>query len=400
MGSFLTRGQAPAVSAAGAMLRAGMPQALLLVGPPSVGKTTLGLDIAAALLCQLEDAAARPCRECRGCRLVEHGNHPDLHRLAPDGPGGQIVVDQVRGLIEETALLPVEGGARVALVEAAHRLNEDGQNILLKTLEEPPAGLVIVLAAEEDDLLLPTVRSRAARIRLGPVPGREIEALLVDSAVVDAGRAARIARLAGGRPGLAMAYARSPDAVAIRGELSRSMLDLVSAGRPARLAGVREQMARAADLLAALAPPVSADADDARATRGRRSTRRGSAAAAGPAPAPAAVAASAGGEDDAAGATPTRGSAAERRRAAAALLAVWREVATDLVRTQLGDPGAVHEPDLLEEYAAAARTVPHAAIVAFLGRIDAALERLNTNANSELVLDVAALAIPRPAAVA
>ena len=89
-------------------------------------------------------------------------------------------------------------------------MNEDAQNILLKTLEEPPAAVTLILAADEDDQLLPTVRSRAARIRLGPVPAREIEALLVETAGVDAAQAARIARLAGGRPGLAMAYARLP----------------------------------------------------------------------------------------------------------------------------------------------------------------------------------------------
>ena len=374
------------------MLRAGMPQALLLVGPPSVGKTTLGLDIAAALLCRVDDTAARPCRDCRGCRLVEHGNHPDLHRLAPDGPGGLIGVEQARALIEEIALLPVEGGERVVLVEAAHRMNEDAQNILLKTLEEPPAGLVIVLAADEDDLLLPTVRSRAARIRLGPVPAREIEALLVETAGVDAAQAARIARLAGGRPGLAIAYARSADAATVRGELSRSLLDLVGKGRPARLAAVREQMARAADLLVALAPPVpreSAGGDDTRPARGRRGSRR-----------PPAASQPATASDDESGTTSTRLPVAERRRAAATLLAVWREVMTDVVRTQLGDPGAVHEPDLIDEFGGTARAVPHEAVVGFLGRIDAALERLDANANPELVLDVVALAVPRSAAAA
>ena len=245
-----------------------------------------------------------------------------------------------------------------------------------------------ILAADEDDLLLPTIRSRAARIRLGPVPAREIEALLVESAGVDAAQAARIARLAGGRPGLAMAYARSADALTIRGELSRSLLDLLGKGRPARLAAVREQMARTADLLAALAPPVAAE-DETRPARGRRGSRRTAAASSQPA-----------GGDDESGTTSSRAPAAERRRAAASLLAIWREVMTDVVRTQLGDPGAVHEPDLIDEFGAAARSVPLEAVVAFLARIDAALERLDANANAELVLDVVALAVPRSAAAA
>ena len=65
------------------MLGSGMPHAVLLTGPSGVGKTTLAGDIAAALLCAAPEVASRPCHECRGCRMVEHGNHPDVHRLAP-----------------------------------------------------------------------------------------------------------------------------------------------------------------------------------------------------------------------------------------------------------------------------------------------------------------------------
>ena len=106
------------------------------------------MDLAAGLLCTGAIGADRPCRSCRGCRMVEHGNHPDLHRLAPEGAGGQVRIGErqhpepgtVRGLAVELALLPVEGGARVAIVRDAHRMNEDAQSALLKTLEEPPAG--------------------------------------------------------------------------------------------------------------------------------------------------------------------------------------------------------------------------------------------------------------------
>src|SRR5207247_2039261 len=78
---FRTRGQRAAVAAARAMLRGGMPHALLLTGPTGAGKSTLANDIAAALLCRDPDPARHPCRECRSCRALEHDNHPDLHRL-------------------------------------------------------------------------------------------------------------------------------------------------------------------------------------------------------------------------------------------------------------------------------------------------------------------------------
>src|SRR5512135_2503708 len=97
------------------------PHAVLLVGPSGVGKTTLAMDLAAGILCQ-ERTSDRPCGRCRSCRMVAGSNHPDLHRLAPEGPGGQVRIGDaidpepgsVRGLIRELALLPMEGTARLA----------------------------------------------------------------------------------------------------------------------------------------------------------------------------------------------------------------------------------------------------------------------------------------------
>src|SRR5204862_3882145 len=118
------------------------------------------LDLAAGLLCSAP-SGDRPCRQCRSCRLVDLGSHSDLHRLGPVGPGRQIVIGGpgarfpgVRDLIGELTLMPVEGGARIAIIEAADRMNEDAQSALLKTLEEPPAGAVIVLCADQEDRLL------------------------------------------------------------------------------------------------------------------------------------------------------------------------------------------------------------------------------------------------------
>ena len=252
---FATRGQPAALAAVEHMLDSGVPQVLLLIGPAAIGKTTLALDLAAGLLCVAADGVPRPCRSCRACRLVAAGTHQDLHRLAPEGSGRQVRIGDpsdpepgtVRHLIHEMARLPVEGRHRVAIIEGAHRLNEDAQNALLKTLEEPPAGATLVLCADEPERLLPTLRSRAATLRLGPLGIRSIEGLLGERGV-DPPRAARLARLAGGRPGRALAYAASPVAVAAREEISRSLLDLLSESRSRRLAVIRELLARSGDL--------------------------------------------------------------------------------------------------------------------------------------------------------
>ena len=198
-----TRGQAAALDAVAAMIRGPAPQAVLFVGPDGVGKTTLALDLAAGLLCTAAPSV-RPCRVCRACRLVEHGSHPDLHRLGPVGPGRQVVIGGpeakyrgVKDLIGELSLMPVEGGARVAIVEGADRMNEDAQSALLKTLEEPPAGVTIALCADQEARLLPTVRSRCFRVRLGLVNSRDIERIVADHDLADPPTAAP-ARSAGG----------------------------------------------------------------------------------------------------------------------------------------------------------------------------------------------------------
>ena len=259
---FRTRGQPAAVAAVDAMLQAGVPHALLFVGPDRVGKATLADDLAAALLCRADDPSARPCRACRGCLAVEHGNHPDVHRLDPVGAGSVIPIggrDErgVRDLVAELALLPVEGGARVAIIAAAQRMTEDAQSAFLKTLEEPPPGVVIVLCVDDEERLLPTVRSRCIRIRLGPASRRDVERIVV-AAGAEPPLAARVARLSGGRPGVALSLAGAPDALRLRGELARSLLDLGTTTRTDRLRGVRDLLPRAAELLQALEPARTA----------------------------------------------------------------------------------------------------------------------------------------------
>jgi DNA polymerase III delta' subunit len=403
-----TRGQPRALAEIDSMILGRAPHAVLLVGPGSVGKTTLALDLAAGLLCCDPDPAARPCRVCRGCRQVASGNHPDLHRLAPEGPGGQIRIGKatdpepgtVRHVIGELALLPMEGGARVVIVESAHRLNEDAQNALLKMLEEPPAGVTIVLCADDEECLLPTVRSRCVRVRLGTVGGREIEGWLDELGVADAPRAARLARLADGRPGLALAYARSADAERLRGEIARGILDLLPASRQARLAVVRELIKSAAALTAALEDGSGdvAAVDEAVASRGRGRGRKARAAkspaeAALPAGA-AAVEASEDVPDAPDEATAPKLAAADRRAAAGRLVEIWASVARDLAVARAGGARQLREMALVDELRTLGPAVSAASIGAFLERLGDIDRQLDENANPELALDVLALCWP------
>ncbi len=394
-----TRGQAAALDAVAAMVRGPAPQAVLFVGPDGVGKTTLALDLAAGLLCTAAPAE-RPCRICRACRLVEHGDHPDLHRLGPVGPGRQVVIGGpdarfrgVKDLIGELSLMPVEGGARVAIIEGADRMNEDAQSALLKTLEEPPAGVTIALCADQEARLLPTVRSRCFRVRLGLVGARDIERIVADHDLADPPTAARLGRLAAGRPGLALAYARAPEAVLIRAELTRVLLDLTEARPSARLAAARAVVPRALALSGLLtADPVAA------AGPGRTNRRRGAA----PTPSPTVPVALADEATDGEMADDVDGGAVaapktpatDRRRAVETIVGLWADVARDLALIESGGARSVRDTVMLEELGAIAGAIDPGAAVAFLERTARAAELLASNVSPELVLDALVLAWP------
>ena len=402
-----TRGHPAALAAIGVMIRRGAPGAVLLVGPAGVGKTTLALDLAAGLLCVDEDVSARPCGACRACRLVAHGDHPDLHRLGPEGAGRQVVIggpgSKVRGirdLISELALLPLAGAARVAIIDSAHRMNEDAQAALLKTLEEPPAGATIVLCADAEEPLLPTIQSRSARIRLGPVGVRDIEAILADASVADPPVAARAARIAGGRPGVALAWVTRPDALRERDAIGRTLLDLIGARAADRLVGVRG-LAASASTIAGIADGGAVDihaveAADAAAHAGGKAKRvsRGKATSPGSTAPEDASEGDVDGDDEAAAGA--RAPAVERRRAADALISLWTDLARDIALCQRGLDRSVRDLALLDETRSAAQDLDAEALHAFIERLGRAAVLVAGNASPELVLDDLALAWPRP----
>ena len=388
MGTTRTRGHAIAVATVKRWIEHERPpHALLLVGPDGSGKTTLALDLAAGLLCLEADPTARPCRACAACRKVDHGNHPDLHRLAPEGAGDQIRLGAVQALTAQLALLPMEGRTRVALIEDAHRLNPDAQNALLKVLEEPVGAACIILAADDDAALLPTVLSRAARLRLGKVPPAVIAGLLAEHGVTDPGRANGLALFADGRPGIAIALSAQPEWAIVQARLARQLLDLLAADARTRLGAVPDLVAAGAALDAAARS--NGDAARGAAPGGdQRPARDGRSAGAARAP------------RRATGPTAARPQPAERRRAALRVMATWRDVGRDLAVVARGGRREVRQLDMLEEFEAAAAGLDVAAVIAFLERMDRLGAAIEEYANPELVLDALVLAWPRTAVAA
>lgn len=185
----------------GFLARGEIPHAMLFLGPRGVGKSTVARLFAAALLCpsgELDD--------CPSCRRAIERLHPDLHLVEPEGL--QIRKEQVDELERSLYLKPVEGRRRVAVVEEAGAMNVYAANAFLKTLEEPPPGTCIILVAEREEDLLPTLVSRCAAVRFFAIPTVEIERYLVEVEGLDPEEAGEISRFSGGIFGKAVSWAR------------------------------------------------------------------------------------------------------------------------------------------------------------------------------------------------
>ena len=146
-----------------------LPAALLIRDLPGGGGGALALIAAQTALCR-EPAA--PCGRCGTCLKVEEGRHPDLWQVGPEGESRQIRVDQVRELSDTLALTGYSSGASVAILDPAEALNANAANALLKTLEEPRPGVLLVLVASLASRLPATIVSRCQRLAVRP-PARE-----------------------------------------------------------------------------------------------------------------------------------------------------------------------------------------------------------------------------------
>ncbi|HHV54141.1 MAG TPA: DNA polymerase III subunit [Firmicutes bacterium] len=234
----------------GADLRAGrLTHALLLSGPAGVGKQVVARAVAQALLCSTSHPSGWGCGGCRDCQEVEAGTHPDCHWLEA-AAGQRLGIDELRGWVQSVvALRPVRGGSRVGVLVGADRATEAGQNMLLKSLEEPPASTTWILVTESPAGLLPTIRSRCQHVTLGVLPVHEVAEWLKAQGV-KAEVAATAARLSGGRPGVAWDLSQ-PEAAARR----NLVVDWVLALREAtatELFRQAEEWAEAPDLPARL----------------------------------------------------------------------------------------------------------------------------------------------------
>ena len=168
-----------------------LPHACLISAPTQEACLKKARELAAAAVCSSE--GTKPCGVCRDCRKAQANIHPDVITLSrlTDDKGKQkqnITVDQIRALSADALILPNEAGRKVYILEEAETMNPAAQNAALKLLEEPPAGVVFLLCTTKPMLLLETVRSRCALLKLSgeSVPGAAEDAAELAAAYLKA----------------------------------------------------------------------------------------------------------------------------------------------------------------------------------------------------------------------
>ncbi|HLI50227.1 MAG TPA: DNA polymerase III subunit [Thermomicrobiaceae bacterium] len=244
--------------------------AYLITGPEHVGRGRLARLFAQALVCTAEPSK-RPCGECAACRRAVREAHPDITYLnletqamaagSKESKNTRISIDTIRELRGSIALRPLESQWRVAIIEDVDRFSDSAYDALLKTLEEPPPFVVMVLVAIDADAVPETIRSRCHPLPLEPLPEQEVRQVLEERGI-GADLSAAIAARTRGRIGEAIALADDPEELARRSEAIQATLELfrqplLAIGAARRLSdtyrrGNRPQVEEQLDLMVSL----------------------------------------------------------------------------------------------------------------------------------------------------
>lgn len=176
-----------------------MSHAFIIQGPDGVGKSIFADYIAAMILCR---GLKKPCMECTSCKKIQSGIHPDYKIISSSKSIG---IDTIRKLIDDVNIKPYEGDKKVIVIKGADKITIEGQNAILKTLEEPLQDTTIIILLENMNSILDTIISRCQVLRLGRVERDKIEEYLIKQGVENK-KAKTAASLSDGILGNALKY--------------------------------------------------------------------------------------------------------------------------------------------------------------------------------------------------
>ena len=182
--------------------------AYIFGGEDGSGKKMLATLYAMALECREKD---RPCMMCSSCKKASDGNHPDIIYVKHEKPNTISVDDVRRQLVDDVAIRPYESRYKIYIIEDAEKMTPQAQNAILKTIEEPPEYVVILLLTTNPEALLPTIQSRCVTLNLRPVRDRQVKEFLMSNLHVPDYKADILTSFAQGNVGKAIEAARSPE---------------------------------------------------------------------------------------------------------------------------------------------------------------------------------------------
>ena len=207
-----------------------LPQSFLITGTKGMGKTVFSEELAKSILC-MERTSDGSCGSCASCRYFEAGTHPDIKRIAAEDATVITVKELREKIIADQMMTPQISSSKVYIING-DELREEGQNLLLKSIEEPNPGTYFILRASSSDQMLPTIRSRVTEIKLSEYSVPEIMEILRKrfGQTIPDERLHMAAQFCSGVPGRAIDLLGDDDFDSIREEMFSLITSLPEAG--------------------------------------------------------------------------------------------------------------------------------------------------------------------------
>lgn len=194
----------------------------LFEGEEGIGKKMVAYVFSKTLLCK--EKGLEPCNNCTSCSKFDSGNHPDFHIIEPEKKS--INIDVVRDLIKKMSTSPFESNKKIFLIEDSDLMRVEGQNAILKTLEEPPHYVNIILISSKPNNLLSTILSRVQSIKFYPIKPKKVVEFLLNTYDLDEEKIRFVAELTKGGIGKSKKLIEKEDFFEMRDWIIKTMIDL------------------------------------------------------------------------------------------------------------------------------------------------------------------------------